>query len=83
MMAKRKSRRPNPRQPCPLDVMDEAVRRCRTIAALAELLAHCEIERLEPRTISISGALIVEEAEKLRQSLIILGPIRLSRPSSR
>ena len=63
------------RPPDRLDLMDEAARCCRTIAALAELLAHCEAGRLEPTAISVSGALIADEAAKLRQNLKILARI--------
>jgi hypothetical protein len=57
----------------PFDIFAEATNRCDKIAAVAQLLATCQTQRLRTETISVAGALIMDEAAQLRRNLNTLG----------
>jgi hypothetical protein len=72
-MPKRKcSPPPKPAGPLPMGLMDQATDCGCKIAALAQLLASCQTGRLRSETVAVAGALIVNEAAKLRQALSLL-----------
>ncbi len=69
--------------PLPLDLMDHATESSRKIAALAQLLASCQTERLRSETVAVAGALIGDETAKLRQALSLLRHQRPQPPCKR
>lgn len=51
---------------------DEAVEGCRSIMVLADLLEGCDVEFLNPQTISHTGGIIFHHARKLQERLEML-----------
>jgi hypothetical protein len=83
-MPQRKARpRSNRDRPHPLDFLDEATDSCAKIAALAQLLASCQTERLRSETVAVAGALIMDEIAKLRGILNLLCHQRPQPPHKR
>lgn len=63
-------KKPRGRNRCdPVDLVDEVSLHCRNIAALAELLAGCKVENLNPQAITHAGDLIFRESLKLHEGL--------------
>ena len=65
-------KKPHSRKTAVVDLMDETSRHCQSIVALAELLADCDVDHLNPNAITHASELIFHESLKLHENLEML-----------